>query len=135
MPQYECAADFTGDGTINILDLVIITKLATSKSEIRRMIKNSGLKINNETVSDGKKIIFQEAPEVLPPDILKKIKTGIAKRILSENKEKWWTIPTAMVEIDNLRDKYSNENNEDKLKFLDEFDKYIMSIQKKYENI
>ena len=86
-------------------------------------------------VGFGQKIIFQEAPEVLPPDILKKIKTGIAKRILSENKEKWWTIPTAMVEIDNLRDKYSNENNEDKLKFLDEFDKYIMSIQKKYENI
>tara|TARA_Y100000590_G_scaffold66527_1_gene72066 strand:+ start:3091 stop:4332 length:1242 start_codon:yes stop_codon:yes gene_type:complete len=45
---------------INILDLVIITKLATSKSEIRRMIKNSGLKINNETVSDDKKIIFQD---------------------------------------------------------------------------
>ncbi len=86
-------------------------------------------------VGFGQKIIFQEAPEVLPPDILKKIKTGIAKRILSENKEKWWTIPTAMVEIDNLRDRYSNENNEDKLKFLDEFDKYIMSIQKKYENI
>ena len=86
-------------------------------------------------VGFGQKIIFQEAPEVLPPDILKKIKTGIAKRILSENKEKWWTIPTAMVEIDNLRDKYSNENNEDKLKFLDEFDKYITSIQKKYENI
>ncbi len=71
----------------------------------------------------------------MPSDILKKIKAGIAKRILSENKEKWWTIPTAMVEIDNLRDKYSDENNEEKLKFLDEFDKYIMSIQKKYENI
>ena len=86
-------------------------------------------------VGFGQKIIFQEAPEVLPSDLLKKIKAGIAKRILSENKEKWWTIPTAMVEIDNLRDKYSNENNEEKLKFLDEFDKYIMSIQKKYENI
>jgi len=83
----------------------------------------------------GQKIIFQEAPEILPPDILRKIKMGIAKRILSENKEKWWTIPTAMVEIDNLRDKYSDENDEEKLKFLDEFDKYIISIQKKYENI
>ena len=39
-------------------------------------------------VGFGQKIIFQEAPEVLPFDILKKIKTGIAKRILSENKEK-----------------------------------------------
>ena len=42
---------------INILDLVIHTKLATSKSEIRRMIKNNGLKINNAVVSDEKKII------------------------------------------------------------------------------
>ena len=33
---------------INILNLVIQTKLANSKSEIRRMIKNNGLKINNE---------------------------------------------------------------------------------------
>ena len=40
-----------------------------------------------------------------------------------------------MVETDNLREKYSNENNDEKLKFLDEYDKYIMSIQKKYENI
>ena len=42
---------------INILDLVIQTSLANSKSEIRRMIKNNGLKINNEVVTDEKKII------------------------------------------------------------------------------
>jgi len=42
---------------INILELVILTKLAVSKSEIRRMIKNNGLKINNEVVKDEKKII------------------------------------------------------------------------------
>jgi len=39
---------------INILDLVIISKLLTSKSEVRRMIKNKGIKINNETVEDDK---------------------------------------------------------------------------------
>tara|TARA_B100000700_G_scaffold277465_1_gene324847 strand:+ start:281 stop:1522 length:1242 start_codon:yes stop_codon:yes gene_type:complete len=37
---------------INILDLVIQTNLASSKSEIRRMIKNNGLKINNEIVTN-----------------------------------------------------------------------------------
>ena len=42
---------------INILDLVIQTRLANSKSEVRRMIKNNGLKINNEVVTDEKKII------------------------------------------------------------------------------
>ena len=44
---------------INIFDLVIQTKLASSKGEIRRMIKNNGLKINNEVVNDDKKIINQ----------------------------------------------------------------------------
>jgi len=42
---------------INIFDLVLKTKLANSKSEIRRMIKNNGLRINNEIVKDETKII------------------------------------------------------------------------------
>ena len=44
---------------VNILDLVLQTKLGNSKSEIRRMIKNNGLKINNEVVTDAAKIIDQ----------------------------------------------------------------------------
>ena len=42
---------------INILDLVIQTNLANSKGEIRRIIKNRGLKINNEIVIDDSKKI------------------------------------------------------------------------------
>ena len=45
------------DNGVNILNFVIHTKLANSKSEIRRMIKNSGLRINNEIVTDDTKII------------------------------------------------------------------------------
>ena len=44
---------------IDIFDLVLQTKLANSKGEIRRMIKNNGLKINNEVIIDEKKIINQ----------------------------------------------------------------------------
>ena len=44
---------------INILELVLQTKLAHSKGEIRRLIKNNGLKINNEIVTDETKIINQ----------------------------------------------------------------------------
>jgi len=44
---------------MNILDVVILTKLANSKSEIRRMIKNNGLRINNEIVADETKVINQ----------------------------------------------------------------------------
>ena len=86
-------------------------------------------------VGFGKKIIYQEAPETLPPEILKSTKRDIAKRILSERKEKWWTIPTLYTEIDTLREKYTNENDEEKLNMLDEFNNYAMSIQKKYENV
>jgi len=39
---------------INIIDLVITSKLLTSKSEVRRTIKNKGIKINNNPVEDDK---------------------------------------------------------------------------------
>jgi len=86
-------------------------------------------------VGFGKKIIYQEAPEVLPEDMFKKIKYEIAKRILSEKKEKFWTVKECFFEIDNLREKYLNQNDEEKLKFLDDLNEFVMLIQKKYENV
>jgi len=44
---------------LSIFDIVIKSQLAKSKSEIRRMIKNKGLKINNEIVIDENKKINQ----------------------------------------------------------------------------
>ena len=43
---------------INIINLVNETNLSSSKSETRRMIKNKGLKINNEVVTNENKIIY-----------------------------------------------------------------------------
>ena len=42
---------------INILDLLSKNNITHSKSEARRLILNSGLKINNELLSDEKKIL------------------------------------------------------------------------------
>ena len=84
-------------------------------------------------VSFGKKIIYQESPETLPADMLKTIKRGIAERILSDEKEKWWTCKEFYFECDNLRDRYTNEKDEKKLKFLDEINEFVEGIQKKYE--
>ena len=84
-------------------------------------------------VSFGKKIIYQESPETLPLDILKTIKRAIAERILSNEKEKWWTCKEFYFECDNLREKYGNEKDEVKLKFLDEINEFVEGIQKKYE--
>ena len=90
---------------------------------------------DDRLVGFGKKIIYQESPETLPNSILKEIQREIAKRILSEKKEKWWTCKEFYFECDNLREKYTNEHEEDKLKFLDQINKFVMSIEKKYENI
>ena len=81
----------------------------------------------------GKKIIYQEAPEILPPDMFKSIKRSISKRILSKKFEKWWTVSACYNEIDTLRDKYSNEHDQEKLKFLDELNDFVMSVEKKYQ--
>ena len=43
---------------INIIDLVVMSNLLTSKSEVRRIIKNRGIKINNETIEDQTLQIF-----------------------------------------------------------------------------
>ncbi len=37
---------------VNIIDLVVLSKLLVSKSEVRRTIKNKGIKINNEIIED-----------------------------------------------------------------------------------
>ena len=42
---------------INIIDLVISSNLLSSKSEVRRMIKNKGIKINNQPVENEKYIV------------------------------------------------------------------------------
>ena len=42
---------------INILELVLASKLLTSKGEVRRAIKNNGIKINDKTILDDKLIV------------------------------------------------------------------------------
>ena len=45
------------DQKIDIINLIVLSKLETSKSEIRRIIKNNGVKINNAIVNDNKFLI------------------------------------------------------------------------------
>ena len=48
------------DNNISILDLVILSKLESSKSEIRRLIKGNGIKINGQAISDEKFLITED---------------------------------------------------------------------------
>jgi len=45
---------------INIIDLVILSKLENSKSEIKRLIKGNAVKLNNEIILNEKLIIKKE---------------------------------------------------------------------------
>ncbi len=48
------------DKKLNIIDLIILSRLETSKSEIRRLIKGNGVKINNQLINDEKLVITKE---------------------------------------------------------------------------
>ena len=45
---------------MTIIDLVVLSKLESSKSEIRRLIKGSGIRINNRVINNEKLIITKE---------------------------------------------------------------------------
>ena len=53
---------------LNIIDLVVLTKLESSKSEIRRLIKGNAIKINDILISDEK---YSLNEELLNKDYLK----------------------------------------------------------------
>ena len=45
---------------INLIDLVILSKLESSKSEVRRLIKGNAIKINDNVISNEKLVIKNE---------------------------------------------------------------------------
>jgi tyrosyl-tRNA synthetase len=59
LPSVKIKKDLL-NADFSILDLVVLSKLENSKSEVRRLIKSNGIRINNEIVTDEKKIISIE---------------------------------------------------------------------------
>ena len=45
------------DNGLDLVSLILLSKLENSKSEIRRIIKNKGVKINNTTIDDEKLLV------------------------------------------------------------------------------
>jgi len=48
------------ESKITLIDLIVLSKLENSKSEIKRLIKGNGIKINNQVVTDEKLIITDD---------------------------------------------------------------------------
>ena len=79
MPTTELSEAELGDG-IGLLDLLVLTKLAASKGEGRRLIEQGGLSINGEKVSDVNLKIKKE--DLAEPIKIKKGKKAFHKVVL-----------------------------------------------------
>ena len=68
----------------------------------------------------------------------RKFKRRIASRILSTNKEKWWTVSAFYSECDEIRENedkmFSFKTVDEKLKFLDGINEYVMNLEQKYSD-
>jgi exodeoxyribonuclease-1 len=93
---------------------------------------------DDRLITFGHNLIYNEAPEILPKDIHRKIKRRIASRILSINKEKWWTVSAFYSECDEIRENedkmFSFKTIDEKLKFLDGINDYVMNLEQKYSD-
>ena len=81
----------------------------------------------------GMRLIYEEQPSILPKEIFNNIHSSIANQVLSMNNEKWYTIPKAYKDSDDLKVKYDNENNKEILEKLRKFDLLIDEIQRNFQ--
>ena len=83
----------------------------------------------------GRRLIYEEKPEVLPKEEYNQIRATIAKRLLSTNNEKWNTISRTYSEIDTLREKFEREGKPENLAILDDINEYVEENEKFYNEI
>jgi len=83
----------------------------------------------------GRRLIYEEKPEVLPKEEYNQIRRTIAKRLLSTNQEKWNTIPRTYSEIDTLREKFEREGKLENLTILDDINAYVEEMEKFYSAV
>ena len=83
----------------------------------------------------GKRLIYEEKPDLLPKNEYDKIHKSIAKRLLSTNNEKWNTIPRTYSEIDTLREKFEREGQPERLSILDDINAYVEELEKLYISV
>ncbi len=81
----------------------------------------------------GKKLLYQEKPDLLPKEDYDEIHNTIVKRVLSTTDEKKWnTIPRTYKEIDDLRAKFEKNKETKKLKMLEDINVYVEELEKNY---
>ena len=82
----------------------------------------------------GMRLIYEEAPKILPQEIYNEIHRSIASQLLSTNKEKWNTIPMAYKELDDLKVKFEDKEDQNINNQLFEIDNFLQNLEKLYQN-
>ena len=80
-PEFEISKSQIGKG-IGICDLLVLTKLCSSKGEARRMIEGGGITFKNEKVTNFALVVSQE--DIADGALLKKGKKSFIKVVISE---------------------------------------------------
>ncbi len=80
----------------------------------------------------GKQIIYNHNIDLLEINDRNILQKATANRLMSNNSEKWLTIPEAFNQIDNLRDKHGEDA--DILKFIDEFNTYLENLYQSHSS-
>ena len=80
----------------------------------------------------GKQIIYNHNIDLLEMNDRNILQKATANRLMSNNSEKWLTIPEAFNQIDNLRDEHGEDA--DILKFIDEFNTYLEDLYQSHSS-
>jgi Exonuclease C-terminal. len=79
----------------------------------------------------GKRLIYQNDPEILPKKEYAEIHSDIAKKILNPEEDRFTTIPSAEKLIDDIR--AEKEISDEKLDYMNEIDQYLKQMRQTYE--
>ena len=82
----------------------------------------------------AQRVIYEEAPFILPQNEYENIHKIIAKQVLSYDNEKWNTLPKAYHQLDSLRNKYEEKDDKARLAFLEDLDGFLQEFEKKFNN-
>ncbi len=81
----------------------------------------------------AQRLIYEENPQCLPKNVFNTIHKSIAEQILTLEDVTWYTLPKAYKKLDDLRDKFTQEKDEKKLRFLEKIDDYYEKMRSTYE--
>ena len=80
----------------------------------------------------NKVLLFEERPELLSKSVYREVQNEFSKRLHTTEDVAWQTFPKFADEMAHYGTKYEKEKNENGLKRLEEFDKFVADMEKKY---